>query len=218
MPLKQSPTRKGIYSLNLRNKLARMWFFVVAFIALLYLLFDVNYFIRIIFTIGLARHFRRKVKPFEETVIYGFCTTNDVDIFIRHMNNARYVRELDFARFDFYDRSNIYAEVVKRKGNAMQGASNVRYRRTIPIFTPYKIQTKLIYWDEKAIYLEQKFVTLDGFVRAIALSKQNLVNLDVNDMMKSLCGNEYEKPEMPEELSSWLLSVEISSAKLRKSD
>lgn len=32
----------------------------------------------------------------------GLCTTQDVDIFIRHMNNARYVRELDFARFHFY--------------------------------------------------------------------------------------------------------------------
>ncbi|XP_046395487.1 protein THEM6 [Ischnura elegans] len=196
-----------------------MWFYVVAFIAVLYMLFDVNYFIRIIFTIGLARYFQRKVKPFDETVIYGICTTNDVDIFIRHMNNARYVRELDFARFDFYDRSNLYNEVVKRKGNAMQGASNVRYRRTIPIFNVYKIVTKLIYWDDKAIYLEQKFITLsDGFVRAVALSKQNLVNVDVEDMIKKLCGQEFSKPKMPEELEKWLQSIEISSSKLRKSD
>ncbi|XP_071452785.1 protein THEM6 [Hetaerina americana] len=196
-----------------------MWMLLVGFIAFFYVLFDVNYFIRIAFTIGLARYFRRKVKPYDETVIYGICTTNDVDIFIRHMNNARYVRELDFARFDFYDRSNLYNEVVKRKGNAMQGASNIRYRRTIPIFNVYKVQTKLIYWDDKAIYLEQKFITLsDGFVRAVALSKQNLVNIDVDDMMKSLCGKDFSRPEMPEELEKWLQSVEISSSKLRKSD
>lgn len=66
-----------------------------------------------------------------------------MDIFWRHMNNARYVRDLDFARFHFYDRSGIYEEIMKRKGHALQGATTVRYRRTIPIFTAYKITTKV---------------------------------------------------------------------------
>jgi len=59
------------------------------------------------------------------------------------MNNARYLRELDFARFHFYDRLGIYAAVLKRKGGAVQGACTIRYRRAIPIFTLYKITTKV---------------------------------------------------------------------------
>jgi hypothetical protein len=59
------------------------------------------------------------------------------------MNNARYIRELDFARFHFYDRSGLYRQVLKMKGNALQGASTIRYRRTIPIFSIYKIDTKV---------------------------------------------------------------------------
>jgi acyl-CoA thioesterase FadM len=59
------------------------------------------------------------------------------------MNNARYIRELDFARFHFYDRSGLYHQVLKMKGNALQGASTIRYRRTIPIFSIYKIDTKV---------------------------------------------------------------------------
>jgi hypothetical protein len=79
------------------------------------------------------------------------------------MNNARYLRELDFARFHYYGLTGIYAKgkfnlihkfdkildilyymlktVRKMGGGAVQGASSVRYRRTIPIFTPYKITT-----------------------------------------------------------------------------
>lgn len=78
-------------------------------------------------------------------MITGFCTTQDVDIFLRHMNNARYVRELDFARFHFYDRTGIYANIKAADGHAMQGASSIRYRRTIPIFTAYKVETKVTF-------------------------------------------------------------------------
>lgn len=133
----------------------------------------------------------------------GICTTQDVDIFIRHMNNARYLRELDFARFHYYGLTGLYEAVRRNGGGAVQGASSVRYRKTIPIFSFYKIETKLIWWDDKAIYLEQKFVTLgDGFVRAIAMSKQCITNTNVVDMIKAFPGGE-TIPDAPQELKLW---------------
>ncbi|XP_067638938.1 protein THEM6 [Eurosta solidaginis] len=191
-----------------------MLFMVILLI--LYIIWDVNYFIRCIFTVFAARLFQGKRKVTDTTTIYGLCTSQDVDIFIRHMNNARYLRELDFARFHYYALTGLYEKVRDRKGGAVQGASSVRYRRTIPIFHPYKIQTKLIWWDEKAIYLEQSFVTLsDGFVRAVALSKQCITNCDVTEIMKTYAETA-TRPEMPAELKLWLDSIELSSQKLRK--
>jgi hypothetical protein len=40
-------------------------------VALLYALFDVNYFIRIAFTIGFGRLFQKKIKILEGSTIYG---------------------------------------------------------------------------------------------------------------------------------------------------
>ncbi|KAI8428951.1 hypothetical protein MSG28_007558 [Choristoneura fumiferana] len=117
----------------------------------------------------------------------GFCTTQDVDIFLRHMNNARYVRELDFARFHFYDRTGIYANITAAKGHALQGASSIRYRRTIPIFSAYKVETR------------------------------NLIDVNAETLFKGIPGAE-QKPQCPEEITHWLQSIEISSAKLRKKD
>ncbi|GBP04297.1 Protein THEM6 [Eumeta japonica] len=183
-----------------------------------YIFFDVNYFLRIAFTIGIGRLFQKKCGVNDTTTIYGFCTTQDVDIFLRHMNNARYVRELDFARFHFYDRTGIYENITKVNGHALQGASSIRYRRTIPIFTAYKVETKLAYWDEKTLFIEQKFITLnDGFVRAIVLSRQNLLNVDAETLFKGIPGAD-QRPECPEEIKHWLQSIEVSSAKLRKKD
>ncbi|XP_055316202.1 protein THEM6-like isoform X2 [Sitodiplosis mosellana] len=189
--------------------------FGLILLLILYIIWDFNYFIRCVFTVALGRLFQQKRKINETTTIYGLCTTQDVDIFIRHMNNARYVRELDFARFHFYALTGLYEGVRKNGGGAVQGASSVRYRKTIPIFNPYKIETKLIWWDEKAIYLEQKFITFDGFVRAIAMSKQNITNCNVVQLMNGFQGGE-KIPDPPQELQLWLNAIEVSSEKLRK--
>ncbi|CAH0560742.1 unnamed protein product [Brassicogethes aeneus] len=193
---------------------------LVTILLILYVLFDVNYFIRIAFTIGYGKLFEKKKRVDDTTVVYGLVTTQDVDIFFKHMNNARYVRDLDFARFHFYERTGIYDEIKKSNGHVLQTASNIRYRRTIPIFQPYKITTKIMYWDEKTLFIEQQFITLsDGFIRAIVHSKQGTIGLNVSEIMAKLTGKDVSyRPTPPAELQDWLTSIEKSSQRLRKKD
>lgn len=73
----------------------------------------------------------------------GICTTHDIDVILTHMNNARYLRELDFARCHYYYRTKLYKAITKKGGIAFQTASNVRYRRAISFLSPYKITTKV---------------------------------------------------------------------------
>ncbi|XP_053973796.1 protein THEM6 [Hylaeus volcanicus] len=193
---------------------------VLAIALALYVLFDVNYFLRIGFTIGMGRLFHKKRKIFDTTTIYGICTTQDVDLVFRHMNNARYLRELDFARFHYYDTSGIFAAVSKRGGGAVQGASSTRYRRAIPIFMPYKVTTKLIYWEDKHFYLEHQFISVtDNFVRAVGLSKQTVTGLDipVSEIIAEVEPGA-QRPEIEKDLQLWISSMEESSQKYRKRD
>jgi acyl-CoA thioesterase FadM len=73
----------------------------------------------------------------------GVCLTNDVDTLLYHMNNARYLRELDFARVDFYERSGLYRTIKSKGGAVVQGACTVRYRRFLRPFSIYKIYSKV---------------------------------------------------------------------------
>jgi len=73
----------------------------------------------------------------------GICTTTDVDTLLYHMNNARYLRELDFARVDFYERTNLYREVCSQGSGVVQGAATIRYRRFIKPLTIFKITSKV---------------------------------------------------------------------------
>ncbi|XP_015524989.1 protein THEM6 [Neodiprion pinetum] len=190
----------------------------VAIVAILYMLFDVNYFLRIAFTLSWGRLFQKKKKLFEETTIHGICTTQDVDLFFRNMNIARYVRELDFARFHYYDRSGVYGAIHAKGGSAVQSAASVRYRRALPIFTPYKVTTKLIYWDDKNFYLEQQLISLpDNFIRTIVLSKQSVTGLKipVSEIIAKV-EEGAKRPELSKDLRLWLESMEESSQKLKK--
>lgn len=77
------------------------------------------------------------------SILVGLCTTQDLDIMFRHMNNARYVRELDFARFHFYERTGLRRIILGANSHVFQRGTNIRYRKTIPFLSLYKITTKV---------------------------------------------------------------------------
>lgn len=73
----------------------------------------------------------------------GVCLTSDIDLLLFHMNNARYLRELDFARADFYKRTGLFLKIKSKGGAVVQGAATIRYRKFIRPFTIFKVQSKV---------------------------------------------------------------------------
>jgi len=190
-----------------------MYIYLLIFVLLVIAFFDVYWILRLILTRLLS-----KVLPSlslgAEGVTYSLCWTTDLDYFF-HMNNGKYFREMDFARFDFYFRTGCSAYIEARPQMfVVQHGASIRYRRSIDAFVPFKVVTRLIYWDERSLYFEQSFVSLhDGFVRAVALCKNTVVGGSVVQMLAG-CGVKHV-PEMPKEVELWLASQEISSSRLR---
>ncbi|KAF7405848.1 hypothetical protein HZH68_005217 [Vespula germanica] len=150
----------------------------------------------------------------------GVCTTQDLDVIMSHMNNARYLREIDFSRFHYFIRTKVYSSLKKMGVKSVLGASCTRYRRSIPFFMMYKITTKLIYWDEKSFYFEHKFINVrDNFIHTIILSKQTTIGMkmSLNEFLKEL-EPEICLPEINDDLRLWLESMQYSSQKLKKKD
>lgn len=150
-------------------------------------------------------------------VFTGICTTKDVDMILTHMNNARYFREVDLARIDFYIRSRLFDVVRSQKGQILLGAANVRFRKFIGLFDRFKISTKITYWNEDSIFIEHRFIGKNGFVHATLLCQQRMVNCSgevVMDILLKQGSTILPKPEMPMEVGkskiykdwSWLMS------------
>ncbi|KAF5302228.1 hypothetical protein FQA39_LY10267 [Lamprigera yunnana] len=183
--------------------------------------YQVHYFLRIFLSVILARFFKKKISILQESKIWGICLTTDVDTFFYHMNNARFVRELDFARVDFYERTGLYQCIKRKNGAFALGTTTIRYRRFLRLFHRYILTSKVVYWDEQGIYMEHRFINPnDKFVNAIAIGKTRLMNCSVDEIMGELLESSGEniskiKPQMPLEVAKWLESNEISSAHLR---
>lgn len=101
----------------------------------------------------------------------GICTTTDVDPLLSHMNNARYLRELDFARADFYERTNLYREICSQGSGVVQGAATIRYRRFLKPFTIFKITSKVCESTWNRIMDSRSFVVLWPIVTRIRTKK-----------------------------------------------
>ncbi|XP_015521406.1 protein THEM6 [Neodiprion pinetum] len=206
---------------------------VLGVVVLFYVFLEVHYFLRMCLTVLLARFCKKQVHILDETSVYGVCITTDIDTLLYHMNNARYLRELDFARVDFYERTNLYREIRAQGSGVVQGAATIRYRRFLRPFSVYKITSKIIYWDDKSIFMEHKFISSgDGFVRAIAICRQRVLECSAEAVMGVLLDRggkvnggleagiaptsaPHVRPEIPPEVALWLESNEISSASLR---
>uniref|UniRef100_A0A0K2T8A9 Protein THEM6 n=2 Tax=Lepeophtheirus salmonis TaxID=72036 RepID=A0A0K2T8A9_LEPSM len=189
-------------------------------IACTFLLFDVPWFIRLAFCLCSSR-FGRKIKKIgkDEGIIYGICSTHDLD-FMGHMNNVRYLRELDFARFDFFLRSGLGPYILTNQSNkpnmyCVIRSASIRYRRSINLFDFFSVQSRLVWWDEKSIYFEHRFITLrDQFVRAIAYSHCYIGNCDVEEMMRILDAT--PRPTLPPtDVQRWIDFMSSSSGKLK---
>ncbi|XP_013190935.1 protein THEM6 [Amyelois transitella] len=190
---------------------------------LLYGTLDVAYFARMMYTVAKARYFKKKACIMDTTEVNSWCLLNDIDTLLYHMNNARYLRELDFARADFYERTGLYANIKAAGGAVVQAAATIRYRRYIKPFTKFTITSRAIYWDEKTVFMEHEFVGPGGFVHAVAVCRQRVIDTSAAAIAELLlqlhCGNTCHTPigKMPPELELWVQSNELSSAKLRGS-
>ncbi|XP_055630198.1 protein THEM6 [Toxorhynchites rutilus septentrionalis] len=217
---------------------------VLGVIVALYALFELHYFLRMCLCLIAARYIKKRIHILETATVGGLCLTNDIDTLLYHMNNARYLREVDFARVDFYERTLLYRTIVSKGGSVVQGATTIRYRRFIRPFTRFSITSRIVYWDTQSIFMEHRFIgPSDGFIHCIALCRQRVIQCSVEDVMATLLkpiatatsstecleklengvvalgnGTEYAtklKPEMPHEVAKWLEWNEMSSANLR---
>ncbi|CAG9802181.1 unnamed protein product [Chironomus riparius] len=205
---------------------------LIIIILLFYCFFELHYFLRMILTLALARLTKKKAHIMDLTTINSICLTNDIDTLITHMNNSRYLRELDFARVDFYERTALYKTIRNKGGGIVQGSTTIRYRRFIKPFSIFQITTKIVYWDDQSIFIEHRFIGKDEFIHAIAICKQRLINCSAEDIMDVMLSETPThadsteklengdlvryKPDMPLEILKWNESNEISSANLRK--
>ena len=74
------------------------------------------------------------------------------------MNNSKHLRELDFGRFGLYIDKGLWEILIRRSAVFLVNAISIRYRRSLQLFQKFEVHTKILAWDEKVLYLEQRLI------------------------------------------------------------
>ena len=90
---------------------------------------------------------------------------NDID-FNLHLNNARYLSVMDYGRIRLLARAGLLKPVIKARFAPVVGSVWITYRRSLPLWTRYRLATRLACWDERWFYMEQIFSSREGLVAA----------------------------------------------------
>ena len=86
---------------------------------------------------------------------------------LRHMNNSVYLGLLDHARLDLLLRSGAWAAIRAAGIYPVVTTQTISYRKSLELGDRYEIQTRIAGYDERQVYIEQRFVRA-GEVTAVA--------------------------------------------------
>jgi acyl-CoA thioesterase FadM len=86
---------------------------------------------------------------------------HDID-FNLHMNNARYLSVMDYARMHLLARSGLLEHILRSRWQPLVGAVWMTYRRSLPLFSAFTIGSRLVCWDDRWFYIEQRFTGREG--------------------------------------------------------
>lgn len=138
---------------------------------------------------------------------------NDLDSNF-HMNNGRYLTVMDLGRLNMILRSGLWREVMRMKYAPVLASAQMRYRLPLQPFQLFDLETRVLCWDEKWIYMEQRFLYVDGpkmgAVAAIGLLKGSFYDPATRTTVPSSnilsIGNmtAMSSPPFPDYLQDWI--------------
>ena len=79
-----------------------------------------------------------------------------------HLNNGRYLSVMDYGRIHLLARTRVLTAALRARWTPLVGAVWMTYRRSLPLFAQYTLDTRLVCWDERWFYIEQTFIGEQG--------------------------------------------------------
>lgn len=137
-----------------------------------------------------------------ENHIHFRCMPWDLDLNM-HMTNSRYHSFMDLSRVDFMIRGGAWKRLRAAGLGPVLGSSTIRFRRPIAPFQKFDVTTRLLTWDERWIYLEQRILA-GGDVASIAVMKVTFVGRQgrvSTDKLIAIMGYTGPKREAPEHVA-----------------
>lgn len=157
-----------------------------------------------------------KVGPLDTNVLEGRAWPWLCD-YQRHINNARYLDLMDYGRTQFFLRAGLLKTLASNNLGGVAAATQVVYRRPIDLMQSYRLETRLVGWDERWYLHEHYFRLADGQIAAHALVRSMLRGkngpVSIGDVLRQV-GHQVESPEWSDELKAFMDSSAVAARML----
>lgn len=138
----------------------------------------------------------------------------DCDINL-HMNNGRYLSFMDLGRVHLMKQLGAISAIFKKRWMPVLAAADINFIRQLAPFQKFELVTRIVTWDEKYCYMEQRFesegaLCAHAYVKGLFLDAAGRV---ANSAVVAELGFADSPPPMPEELKLW---VELGNVKKQR--
>lgn len=170
-----------------------------------------NLYFRLIYML-IASFFKERLPSALSTgSLYFHVLPTDLDL-NGHMNNGRYLTIMDIGRMDFVLRVKLAGYVIKNGYLPVLSSAKMRYRIPLMPFEEYELQTRILCWDDKWVFMEQRFIIADGPKAGVAAAiglikgsfydKNTKTTVPTGDIINAI-GHSEESPAMPDYILKW---------------
>lgn len=97
-----------------------------------------------------------RVELFDPVTVRMRALPGDCDANL-HVNNGRYLQVMDLGRFALVVRLGLARVMYEKKWGAVVGAVEMEFLEEIPLFSRFELTTRIVGWDGKWVYMEQRF-------------------------------------------------------------
>jgi acyl-CoA thioesterase FadM len=164
----------------------------------------VNLLLRLVWVV-LAALRRPRLGPLDESVVRLRVLPSDLDLNL-HMNNGRFLSLMDLGRVDLLVRTGVVKLLRRQRWSAVVASVAVRYRRPLDPLRRYELRTRLLGWDQRWVFLEQRF-TRRGELMAYALVKTQFFGAQGRVSPQEIVSAspvQMESPPLPDAVREWM--------------
>lgn len=129
---------------------------------------------------------------------------NDCDLNL-HMNNGRYLTFMDLGRLHLIAQIGLARQLLRRRWAPVLSAAEMNFIRPLRPLQKFELVTRLLTWDEKYFYIEQRFVADDrlfaiGMVKGLFLHGRERVE---SRALLAALGLPNTPPALPDVVRHW---------------
>ena len=129
----------------------------------------------------------------------------DLDV-LGHMNNGVYFSIMDLGRVDLLIRSGLWPKMRARGYYPVMANETMTFRKSLQPWQKFMLESKIVGYDAKAVYLEQRFV-VDGEIFASAMTRARFLKKGGGtvsmDELAALAGVDVSTMAPPEWIAHW---------------